>query len=81
MKAIRLRADYLTAPLGLGDPAPRFYWNCEGGTAQTAYQLVCRRGAETVWDSGRVESASMTHVRYAGKPLRSRDVVDWSVTL
>ena len=51
MKAIRLQTEYLTEPLGLGNPRPRFYWNCEGGVKQTAYQIVCTRDGETVWDS------------------------------
>ena len=70
-----------TEPLGLGNPAPRFYWNCADGMMQTAYQIVCKRADEVVWDSGKVESSSMTHIRYAGQPLRSRDIVTWSVTL
>lgn len=81
MKAIHLQTEYLTEPLGLGISAPRFYWNCEGGIRQTAYQIVCKRGDETVWDSGRVESSSMTHIRYAGQPLHSRDRISWSVQL
>ncbi len=81
MKAIHLQVDYLTAPLGLGNPKPRFYWNCEGGVRQTAWQIVCTRGADLVWNSGKVASASMTHIPYAGKPLRSRDLIEWSVTL
>ena len=81
MKAIHLQVEYLTEPLGLGNPQPRFYWNCEGGVKQTAYQIVCKRGEGPVWDSGRVESSVMTHVRYEGKPLKSRDIVNWSVTL
>jgi putative alfa-L-rhamnosidase len=81
MKAIHLKTEYLTEPLGLGNPAPRFYWNCADGMMQTAYQIVCKRADEVVWDSGKVESSSMTHIRYAGQPLRSRDIVTWSVTL
>ncbi len=81
MKAIRLQTEYLTEPLGLGNPRPRFYWNCEGGVKQTAYQIVCTRGDEIVWDSGMVMSSSMTHIRYEGKPLHSRDIVNWSVAL
>ena len=81
MKAIRLQTEYLTEPLGLGNPRPRFYWNCEGGVKQTAYQIVCTRDGETVWDSGKVPSSSMTHIRYEGKPLHSRDIVNWTVTL
>ena len=81
MKAIRLQTEYLNKPLGLGDPTPRFFWNCEGGVTQTAYRIVARRDGETVWDSGKVSSASMTHIQYGGKPLHSRDIVYWSVTL
>ena len=81
MKAIHLQTEYLTEPLGLGNVRPRFYWNCEGGVRQTAYQIVCKRDGETVWDSGKVPSASMTHVHYDGQPLRSRDEIIWSVQL
>lgn len=81
MKAIRLRTEYLDRPLGLGNPQPRFYWNCEGGERQTAYQIICHRGDEIVWDSGKVVSSAMTHIAYAGKKLCSRDRITWSVTL
>ena len=81
MKAIRLRTEYLTEPLGLGINAPRFYWNCEGGKKQSVYQIVCKRSGEVVWDSGKVLSSAMTHVPYEGKQLSSRDRVEWSVTL
>ncbi|MBR1780713.1 MAG: alpha-L-rhamnosidase N-terminal domain-containing protein, partial [Oscillospiraceae bacterium] len=81
MRAIHLQTEYLTEPLGLGIIRPRFYWNCEGGTIQSAYQITCKRGEEVVWDSGKVPSASMTHIRYAGQPLGSRDRIDWSVRL
>ena len=81
MKAIYLQTDYLTEPLGLGNPKPRFYWNCEGGVKQTAYQTICKRDGKTVWDSGKVESSSMTHIPYEGWDLHSRDQITWSVQL
>jgi len=81
MKAIHLQTDYLTKPLGHGNPYPRFYWNCEGGVKQTAYQIICTREGTTVWDSGRVESASMSQISYAGEDLHSRDHILWSVQL
>ena len=81
MRATHLQVEYLTEPLGLGNPKPRIYWNCEGGIRQTAYQIICKRGNEIVWDSGKVTSSSMTHIRYAGQPLRSRDAVTWNVRL
>ena len=81
MKATQLRVDYLKEPLGLGNPSPRFYWNCEGGLKQTAYQIVVKVKGETLWNSGKVESNSMTHIPYCGRLLRSRERVQWSIKL
>ena len=81
MRATHLQVEYLTEPLGLGNPKPRFYWNCEGGMTQTAYQIICTRAGKIVWDSGKVESSSMTHIAYDGLDLHSRDIVAWSVQL
>ncbi len=81
MRATHLQVEYLTEPLGLGNPKPRFYWNCEGGMTQTAYQIICTRAGKIVWDSGKVESSSMTHIPYGGLDLHSRDMVNWSVRL
>ena len=46
MRATHLQVEYLTEPLGLGNPKPRFYWNCEGGMTQTAYQIICTRAGK-----------------------------------
>lgn len=81
MKATHLQVEYLTEPLGLGNPKPRFYWNCENGVTQTAYQIVCTRAGKTVWDSGKVNSNSMTHIPYGGSVLHSRDLVTWTLRL
>ena len=81
MKATHLRVDYLKEPLGFGNATPRFYWHCADGLKQTAYQIIAKVGSETVWNSGKVESTSMTHIPYAGRELRSREYVHWSVKL
>lgn len=81
MRAVHLRTEYLENPMGIDITEPRFYWNCEGGLKQTAYQIICKCGEETVWNSGKVESASMTHIRYEGRTLHSREQVHWSVKL
>lgn len=81
MQATHLQVEYLTEPLGLGETRPRFSWHCREGIAQTAYRIVCRRRGEEIWDTGRVESADMTHIIYGGQPLGSRDRVQWAVTL
>ena len=81
MKAIRMQTEYLYEPLGLGIARPHFSWNCEGEIRQTAYQIIARRGSETVWNSGKVTSPSMTHICYEGKQLKSRDHIRWEVAL
>ena len=81
MKAIGLRTEYLKDPIGIDIVKPRFFWNCEGGKTQTAYQIICKRNGKTVWNSGKVETSAMTQIPYAGEPLRSRDVISWAVKL
>lgn len=87
MKAINLKTEYLTNPIGIDIENPRFSWNCEGGIKQKAYRIVAKRWSyestknDIVWDSGKIKSNAMTHISYAGKPLNSRDIVKWQVIL
>lgn len=81
MKAIRLRTEYLEEPIGLGITVPRLYWNCEGGVKQTAYMIIAKIEDEIVWQTEKVLSSSMSHIRYEGRPLKSRDRVHWTVKL
>jgi alpha-L-rhamnosidase len=81
MKAINLRTEYLVAPMGLDIREPRFFWNCEDGIKQSAYWMIAERDGIQYWDSGKVQSASMTHIKYAGEKLKSRDRIDWKVKL
>ena len=81
MKAINLKTEYLRDPLGIDIVHPRLSWNCAGGIKQTAYQIVAKVNRETVWNSGKVKSSSMTHIPYGGPELRSRERVYWSVKL
>lgn len=81
MKATCLKTEYINEPIGLSVIAPRFFWICEGGVQQTAYQIVARRNGEVIWDTGKVLSSRMTHIKYEGLPLCSRDIVEWSVKL
>ncbi|MBP3901830.1 MAG: family 78 glycoside hydrolase catalytic domain [Blautia sp.] len=39
------------------------------------------RDGDIIWDSGKVASSSMTHIRYNGKELHSRDRAFWTVVL
>ena len=79
MKAIRLKTEFLTDPIGVDFKNPTLSWNCEGGVKQTAYRIVAKINGVTVWDSGKVESCSMK-ATYP-KELHSRERVEWSVTL
>ena len=81
MKAIRLKTEYLTEPMGIDIAAPRLFWNCEGGIRQTAYEIRATddRG-KPLWHSGKVESASM-HCAWGGAPVAPRTRVLWKVRL
>ena len=79
MRAIRLKSEFLSEPIGVDFQNPELSWNCEGGVTQTAYRIEARSDGRVVWDSGRVESSEM-HARYP-LPLSSREIIEWSVTL
>lgn len=81
MRAVHLQTEYLTEPLGIDLVHPRFYWNCEDGMGQSAYQIRAEKDGELLWDSGKVTSSSMTHIRYGGRALESRERICWSVRL
>ena len=79
MKAINLKCEYLINPMGIDIQNPRLMWNCDGGITQTAYRIIAISNEKTVWDSGKVKSSSM-RAEYPHK-LKSRERVEWSVTL
>ena len=81
MKAVRLRCEYLTDPIGIDIVRPRLSWNCEGGNKQSAYQIIAKIEGETVWDSGKVNSDQMHLVIWGGEALGSRDRIEWTVKL
>ena len=66
MRTINLKTEYLEEPIQLSILKPRFYWNCEGGIRQRAYQIIAKRDDAVIWDSGKVLSDKMTHIRYEG---------------
>ncbi len=84
-----LRCEYLVNPLGIDECSPRLSWRVESnrrGAQQVAYRIQVASTPEKLaageadfWDSGRIESSQTTHIVYAGKPLRSRDVCHWRV--
>ena len=84
-----LRCEYRENPLGIDDTAPRLFWQLksdERGQRQTAYRVLVassadllKQGQGDLWDSGKVESDQSIQVRYAGKPLVSREQCFWKV--
>lgn len=81
MQAIRLKTEYLFDPAGIDIDHPRLFWNCEGGITQTAYQIIAiGDNGKTLWDSGKVESASM-RAHWGGAPVPPRTAVTWKVRL
>jgi len=79
-----LRCEYLTNPMGIEVAIPRLSWLIRSerrGAMQTAYQLLVE-DADTgvvMWNSEKILSDQATHIEYAGKPLQSRQRVDWKV--
>jgi len=87
-----LRCEYRIDPLGIDATQPRLSWILrsarpgERGQAQSAYRIVAASSSELLnsdkgdlWDSGKMESSQSIHVRYAGRPLASRQFVWWKV--
>ena len=84
-----LRCEFLENPLGIDAAQPRLSWlqqSAARGARQTAWQVraassvtMLENGMPDLWDSGKVESDQSIHVRYAGKPLVSRQHVFWQV--
>ena len=92
IRPAELRCGYRTNPLGVDDERPELSWVLEFSPAilrdqrQLAYQILVATRTNLLepanadlWDSGRVESDRMSHIRYAGKPLASNQACWWSV--
>src|SRR5438067_7960681 len=81
-----LMVDMLSEPIGLDDARPVFSWkirDASDGARQTAYRIrvsaSAKQSGSLVWDSGRVESAQSTAVRYNGTPLEASHGSFWTV--
>lgn len=82
MKAINLKCEYLKNPMGIDITEPRLFWNCEGGVRQTAYNIFAFDDEGNIlWNTGKVESSEMTHIKWRGEKLKSRTRVLWKVKL
>ena len=86
--AVRLRVEYMEAPIGVDVAKPRFSWalaHSERGAAQTAYRVVVTQAVSlprlsaTVWDSGKVASNRSQNVAYDGTALEADNAYEWAV--
>ncbi len=89
LKPVALRAEYLTAPLGVDTPQPRLDWRVESdkrAQVQTAYQILVSSSEEALakdsgdlWDSGKIASSETSQIAYGGQPLHSNQRVWWKL--
>ena len=79
MKAIRLKTEHLTNPLGIDIIRPYLTWNCQDGIRQTAYEIQASDGDRVLWNSGRVMTDRMNAV--LGVDAVSRQRIFWKVRL
>ncbi len=67
-------------PLGFYDATPTFSWKLPVGVEkQTAYRIEAKVAGGDKWDSGWVESDQSVFVPYGGRPLASRQAMEWRV--
>lgn len=77
MKLRDLRVEYRKNPIGLSVRRPRFSWKMESeenNTVQKRYQIVIKKGTETVWDSGFMESDESVLLEYNGRDLEAESL-------
>ena len=90
-----MRTEYLTDPLGIDSPAPRFTWQISSdaassrGLAQHRFRLEVREvgnSSEPVWSSLDVDSSLSHNITYGvggtdAAPLRSGAAYTWTVSV
>lgn len=89
LKVCNLKCEYLTNPVVIDNPAPLLSWQLQSdkrGKRQTAYRIfvsdtlsLLAEGKGNYWDSGVVKDSLSAQIRYAGKPLTSREQLYWKV--
>ncbi len=79
-----LQVDYMTTPLGIDTPAPRFSWKMQSegyGQRQAAYRITVLESdsGTPVYDSESCLSDVSVGVVYRGAPLKPCTRYDWTV--
>lgn len=89
---VGLRCEYSVNPLGIDTSTPQLEWILQPvnpalrGLYQTAYQILVASSPQLlqgdkadVWNTGKVSSDQTNRLIYAGKSLRSHQIVWWKV--
>lgn len=84
-----LTCEYLSKPLGVDVPQPRFSWKLFSdarGVSQIAYQIIVSESLDGVsretgdcWNSGKINSDRTVNLKYEGNALRSNAKYYWRV--
>lgn len=83
----RLRTEYLRNPIGIDIKTPRFSWemnNTTRGAKQSAYEIIVstdKAGANTIWDSGKINTGKSVNNIYAGSALAPSTRYYWLVKI
>ena len=91
LKIKNIRTEMLVNPEGIEVRNPRLSWEISGNQRaieQTGYQVLVASSLEKLannegdlWDSGKTPSNQSVHVKYNGKPLKSRTNCFWKVKI
>jgi alpha-L-rhamnosidase len=90
LKPQNLICEYITDPVGIDTPKPRFSWQVitpVRGGAQSGYQIMVSSSpdftneTEIKWDSGQIASGDSVNIVYNGVPLLSRRQYWWRVRI
>jgi len=89
LKAVALKCEYRTDPLGIDSDRPRLSWELESnarGKRQSAFRIMVASSHENLQrdhgdlrDTGRVESNRTVNLEYDGLPLASGQRCWWKV--
>ena len=79
MRAINLRTEQLTDPIGIDVRRPYVSWNCQDGITQSAWEIEARSEGKVIWDSGKRTGGRM-NAALEVEP-KSRQRIAWRVRL
>lgn len=79
-KSLEVTCEYLTDPMGIQNPRPRFAWKAKEDSRQISYRVqVWDEEGALMWDSGVKNSSKSVAVAYEGQELKSRSLYHWQV--